>query len=104
MFKVIKNHSLALSNNNDNFMNLSILPNKIIKECCIDNDLYKEVESKWKEAIEKGKKFGFRNAQVTSLGPPGVIGHIMDTETSGVDPDYSIVKYIKLNDGSFRKS
>jgi len=53
----------------------------------------------WVEALEKGKEFGFRNAQVSLLAPTGTIGPLMDLDTTGVEPDFALVKYKKLAGG-----
>lgn len=57
----------------------------------------------WNSALELGKKFGFRNAQATLLAPTGTIGLLMDCDTTGVEPDYSMVKFKKLAGGGYFK-
>jgi ribonucleoside-diphosphate reductase alpha chain len=65
--------------------------------------LLKAAEQDWNEAIELGKKYGFRNAQATVLAPTGTIGLLMDCDTTGIEPDFSIVKYKKLAGGGYFK-
>ena len=55
--------------------------------------------SYWEHALDKGIKTGFRNAQVTLLAPTGTIGLLMDCDTTGIEPDYALVKYKKLAGG-----
>lgn len=57
----------------------------------------------WAEATEKGKKFGYRNAQVTLLAPTGTIGFLMDCDTTGIEPDIALVKYKLLAGGGMLK-
>ena len=53
----------------------------------------------WDEALELGEKYGFRNAQATVLAPTGTIGPLMDVDTTGIEPDFALVKYKKLAGG-----
>lgn len=53
----------------------------------------------WQAALQCGEAFGFRNSQVTVLAPTGTIGLLMDCDTTGVEPDFSLVKYKKLAGG-----
>ncbi len=57
----------------------------------------------WDEALEHGKKYGYRNAQVTVLAPTGTIGFMMDCDTTGVEPDLALVKFKKLVGGGMMK-
>lgn len=53
----------------------------------------------WKEASHLGKKYGFRNAQVTAIAPTGTIGLVMDCDTTGIEPEYALIKFKKLVGG-----
>ncbi|MEM4239876.1 MAG: vitamin B12-dependent ribonucleotide reductase [Candidatus Woesearchaeota archaeon] len=66
-------------------------------------DLLKAARDDWDNAVELGEKYGYRNAQVTVLAPTGTIGLLMDCDTTGVEPDFSLVKYKKLAGGGFFK-
>ena len=66
-------------------------------------DLLKAARDDWDRAVELGEKYGFRNAQVTVLAPTGTIGLLMDCDTTGVEPDFSLVKYKKLAGGGYFK-
>lgn len=57
----------------------------------------------WDRALEAGRRYGFRNAQVTVLAPTGTIGFMMDCDTTGVEPDIALVKYKLLAGGGVFK-
>jgi ribonucleoside-diphosphate reductase alpha chain len=57
----------------------------------------------WKETIKKGELYGFRNAQVTLVAPTGTIGLLMDCDTTGIEPDFALVKYKRLAGGGHFK-
>ncbi|MBI3987238.1 MAG: vitamin B12-dependent ribonucleotide reductase, partial [Lentisphaerae bacterium] len=65
--------------------------------------LVKEAERAWDAALDGGRRFGFRNAQVTVLAPTGTIGFMMDCDTTGVEPDIALVKYKQMADGGMFK-
>jgi ribonucleoside-diphosphate reductase alpha chain len=66
-------------------------------------ELLKAARDDWDNAVEIGEKYGYRNAQVTVLAPTGTIGLLMDCDTTGVEPDFSLVKYKKLAGGGYFK-
>jgi ribonucleoside-diphosphate reductase alpha chain len=66
-------------------------------------ELFKAAQEEWVLAIDLGKKVGFRNAQATVLAPTGTIGLLMDCDTTGIEPDFSIVKFKKLAGGGYFK-
>ena len=68
-----------------------------------EQDLYEVTERVWKECQEQGKRFGYRNSQVTVLAPTGTIGFMMDCDTTGIEPDLALVKYKKLVGGGLVK-
>ncbi len=80
----------------------SIYANKIEKEH-VPQDMWESSSQSWKEAIELGKAYGYRNGQATVLAPTGTIGFMMDCDTTGVEPDIALVKYKKLVGGGFMK-
>lgn len=69
----------------------------------VPNQLWEASSTSWKEAIELGKEFGYRNGQATVLAPTGTIGFMMDCDTTGVEPDIALVKYKKLVGGGMMK-
>jgi len=68
-----------------------------------EQDLYEVTEQVWKECQEQGRRFGYRNSQVTVLAPTGTIGFMMDCDTTGIEPDLALVKYKKLVGGGLVK-
>lgn len=66
-------------------------------------ELLAAAHTEWNEALAAGERWGFRNAQVTVLAPTGTIGLLMDCDTTGVEPDYSLVKFKKLSGGGYFK-
>lgn len=103
MLRVIRNHRRAAYNvNKREYEGLSIYPLGINKKFCPD-DLLEAVRKDADKALELGEKYGFRNAQVTVIAPTGTIGLLMDCDTTGVEPDYALVKFKKLAGGGYFK-
>lgn len=102
MLRVIGNHRKAAYGLADEFEGLSVAPWVLDAENCPDYILHSAQES-WDKALVDGGRFGFRNAQVTLLAPTGTIGLVMDCDTTGVEPDYAIVKLKKLAGGGYFK-
>jgi ribonucleoside-diphosphate reductase alpha chain len=103
MLRVIRNHRRAAYNVHSNeYEGLSIPPVGINKKYCPD-DLLLAARKVSDEALELGEEHGFRNAQVTVIAPTGTIGLLMDCDTTGVEPDYALVKFKKLAGGGYFK-
>src|SRR5947207_1636515 len=68
-------------------------------ETCADESLLAAARHSWDEAVELGDKYGYRNAQATVLAPTGTISFLMDCDTTGVEPDFSLVKFKELVGG-----
>jgi ribonucleoside-diphosphate reductase alpha chain len=66
---------------------------------CVDTELLEAARRSWEQAVELGEKFGYRNAQATVLAPTGTISFLMDCDTTGVEPDFSLVKFKELVGG-----
>ncbi len=66
---------------------------------CEDGQLLAAARRSWDEAVELGERLGYRNAQATVLAPTGTISFLMDCDTTGVEPDFSLVKYKELVGG-----
>jgi ribonucleoside-diphosphate reductase alpha chain len=81
------------------FNRLQIIPPVISSAC--PSYLHNAVTKTWHDAVSAGDEWGFRNAQVTVLAPTGTIGLLMDCDTTGIEPDYSLVKYKKLVGGGY---
>jgi ribonucleoside-diphosphate reductase alpha chain len=69
----------------------------------VSTALYQGAQRAWDEAYESGRRFGYRNAQVTVIAPTGTIGFMMDCDTTGIEPDLALVKYKKLVGGGVIK-
>ena len=103
MLRVIRNHRRAAWNAPaSDYELLSVLPVAINPEFCPD-DLLKAARHAWDRALLLGAEHGFRNAQTTLLAPTGTIGLLMDCDTTGVEPDFALVKFKKLAGGGYFK-
>ncbi len=65
--------------------------------------MYQGAQQCWEDAYESGRRYGYRNAQVTVIAPTGTIGFMMDCDTTGIEPDLALVKYKKLVGGGVLK-
>jgi ribonucleoside-diphosphate reductase alpha chain len=103
MLRVMRNHKLAAYNAApDRYEGLTIKPMGINPEQC-PPDLLEAARDAWDRAYELGEKHGYRNAQVTVIAPTGTIGLVMDCDTTGIEPDFAIVKFKKLAGGGYFK-
>ncbi|MBR9977177.1 MAG: vitamin B12-dependent ribonucleotide reductase, partial [Bacteroidetes bacterium] len=103
MLRVIRNHRRAAYSAEPNeYEGLSITPQTINEQHCPANLLHAARES-WDHALQLGEEHGYRNAQVSVLAPTGTIGLVMDCDTTGVEPDFAIVKFKKLAGGGYFK-
>lgn len=103
MLKVIRNHRRAAYNaSKSEYENLTIYPRGISSKY-IEPKLYQAALRGWDYALELGKSFGYRNAQVTCLAPTGTTGLVMDCDTTGLEPDFALVKFKKLVGGGYFK-
>jgi ribonucleoside-diphosphate reductase alpha chain len=71
----------------------------IPESACADTELLEAAKRSWEQAVEFGERFGYRNAQATVLAPTGTISFLMDCDTTGVEPDFSLVKFKELVGG-----
>jgi len=101
MLRVMRNHRLA-AYDADEYEGLSLKPQGIKAQYCPDY-LLKAACKAWDDAVELGEKFGYRNAQSTVIAPTGTIGLVMDCDTTGVEPDFALVKFKKLSGGGYFK-
>lgn len=103
MLRVIRNHRRAAYNvPTEEYEGLTIYPVGINPKHC-PSDLLKAAREDADRAVELGELYGFRNAQVTAIAPTGTIGLLMDCDTTGVEPDYALVKFKKLAGGGYFK-
>ena len=103
MLKVIRNHRRAAYNKDtSSYEGLSITPLGIDEKECPDY-LLDAAKKSWDKALYDGELYGFRNAMVTVLAPTGTIGLLMDCDTTGIEPDFALVKFKKLAGGGYFK-
>lgn len=67
------------------------------------SDLLAAAKADWDDAVERGERHGYRNAQATVIAPTGTIGLLMDCDTTGIEPDFALVKFKKLAGGGYFK-
>ncbi len=103
MLRVIRNHKRAADGFKDGYDSLTINPVPLIKEDCPSEDLPNAASKAWEKALNDGEKFGYRNAQTTVIAPTGTIGLVMDCDTTGIEPDFAMVKFKKLAGGGYFK-
>ena len=103
MLRVMKNHQLAAEGKASGYEGLSILPVPLDTASCPDKALVSAAANAWDKAVSLGKKHGYRNAQATVIAPTGTIGLVMDCDTTGIEPDFAIVKFKKLAGGGYFK-
>ncbi len=103
MLRVIRNHRRAAYNApKEEYEGLTISPVGI-NPAFLPSYLLEAAKEDSDRALELGKQFGFRNAQVTVIAPTGTIGLVMDCDTTGIEPDFALVKYKKLAGGGYFK-
>lgn len=103
MLRVLRNHRRAAYNvKKEDYEGLSIIPKGIDPQYCPD-DLLEAAREESDRAVELGTKHGYRNAQVTVIAPTGTIGLVMDCDTTGIEPDFALVKFKKLAGGGYFK-
>ncbi|WP_415184625.1 vitamin B12-dependent ribonucleotide reductase [Phaeovulum sp.] len=103
MLRVIRNHRTAAYGKTEGYDSLSIKPVPLDHANCPDQTLVSMSKTAWDEALTLGEKHGFRNAQVSVLAPTGTIGLVMDCDTTGIEPDFALVKFKKLAGGGYFK-
>src|SRR3954447_18807372 len=103
MLRVIRNHRRAAHGTTENYEGLSVLPVAIKAGQCPDQELVAAARRAWDNALELGELYGFRNAQATVIAPTGTIGLVMDCDTTGIEPDFALVKFKKLAGGGYFK-
>ncbi|KAA0971227.1 vitamin B12-dependent ribonucleotide reductase [Aureimonas fodinaquatilis] len=103
MLRVIRNHSRAAQGIANGYEGLSVDPVPLDHASLADKQLSIRAKAVWTEALELGQKNGFRNAQVSVIAPTGTIGLVMDCDTTGIEPDFALVKFKKLAGGGYFK-
>ena len=103
MLRVIRNHRNAARGKVDGYESLRVKPVPLDHLNCPDPTLIEKALEAWDKALELGEKNGFRNAQVSVIAPTGTIGLVMDCDTTGIEPDFALVKFKKLAGGGYFK-
>jgi ribonucleoside-diphosphate reductase alpha chain len=103
MLRVIRNHRRAARNSSEEeYEGLTVNPRGIDSEYC-PRDLFEAAGEVWDQALQQGEIYGYRNAQVSVIAPTGTIGLVMDCDTTGIEPEFAIVKFKKLAGGGYFK-
>ena len=103
MLRVMRNHRRAAHGMTDGYEALSVNPVPLDHASCPQADLVDHAKSAWDRAVELGEAHGYRNAQSTVIAPTGTIGLVMDCDTTGIEPDFALVKFKKLAGGGYFK-
>ena len=103
MLRVIRNHRRAAHGETEGYEKLAVNPVPLQAEDCPSEDLIAHARAAWDKALELGEKHGYRNAQATVIAPTGTIGLVMDCDTTGIEPDFALVKFKKLAGGGYFK-
>jgi len=103
MLTVIRNHRRAAHSEATGYEGLSVLPVPLDVDSCPDGGLVAASREAWDNALELGQLHGYRNAQTTVIAPTGTIGLVMDCDTTGIEPDFALVKFKKLAGGGYFK-
>lgn len=103
MLRVIRNHRRAAHGEASGYEALSVNPVPMDLVSCPQGDLVSHAQAAWDAALELGEKHGYRNAQTTVIAPTGTIGLVMDCDTTGIEPDFALVKFKKLAGGGYFK-
>ncbi len=102
MLRVMRNHRAAAYDAANAYEGLDVKPQGIHARYCPDY-LLKAATRAWDSAVKLGEEHGYRNAQTTVIAPTGTIGLVMDCDTTGVEPDFALVKFKKLSGGGYFK-
>jgi len=103
MLTVIRNHRRAAHSEATGYENLSVKPVPLDADSCPDGALVVACRESWDKALELGALHGYRNAQTSVIAPTGTIGLVMDCDTTGIEPDFALVKFKKLAGGGYFK-
>ncbi|TVR12234.1 MAG: adenosylcobalamin-dependent ribonucleoside-diphosphate reductase, partial [Salinarimonadaceae bacterium] len=103
MLRVIRNHRRAAHGETGGYEGLNTNPVPLDHASCPEAILVERARRAWDEALALGEKHGYRNAQATVIAPTGTIGLVMDCDTTGIEPDFALVKFKKLAGGGYFK-
>ncbi|RWN99602.1 vitamin B12-dependent ribonucleotide reductase [Mesorhizobium sp.] len=103
MLRVMRNHRRAAYGDKDGYEKLAVNPVPLVASDLKQPELAAHAKAAWDRAIELGEEHGYRNAQATVIAPTGTIGLVMDCDTTGIEPDFALVKFKKLAGGGYFK-
>ncbi|NVO18019.1 MAG: vitamin B12-dependent ribonucleotide reductase [Rhodoplanes sp.] len=103
MLRVIRNHRRAAHGEKHGYEKLATVPMRLDHATCPDPRLVEHAKTAWDRALTLGTEHGYRNAQATVIAPTGTIGLVMDCDTTGIEPDFALVKFKKLAGGGYFK-
>jgi ribonucleoside-diphosphate reductase alpha chain len=103
MLRVMRNHRRAAYGERQGYEKVSQPPVPLDHASCPDQTIVAHAKSAWDKALALGEKHGYRNAQASVIAPTGTIGLVMDCDTTGIEPDFALVKFKKLAGGGYFK-
>ncbi len=103
MLRVMRNHRRAAYGAAVGYEGLNTIPVALDETDLTDKRLAAAARRAWDSAVSLGEKHGYRNAQSTVIAPTGTIGLVMDCDTTGIEPDFALVKFKKLAGGGYFK-
>ncbi len=103
MLRVMRNHRRAAYGDRTGYETMATPPVPLDAKACPDRALIDHARRAWDRAIALGEAHGYRNAQSTVVAPTGTIGLVMDCDTTGIEPDFALVKFKKLAGGGYFK-
>ena len=103
MLRVMRNHRRAAYGEKRDYEGLAVRPVPLDAERAPLPELVEAARAAWDQALEWGEAYGYRNAQTTVIAPTGTIGLVMDCDTTGIEPDFALVKFKKLAGGGYFK-
>jgi ribonucleoside-diphosphate reductase alpha chain len=103
MLRVMRNHRRAAHGESVGYEKLAVDPVPLVHADLKQKALGDHARAAWDLALSLGEKHGYRNAQATVIAPTGTIGLVMDCDTTGIEPDFALVKFKKLAGGGYFK-
>src|SRR6201747_1451202 len=103
MLRVIRNHRRAAHGESRGYEALAVSPVPLDYASVPQTNIIEHAKAAWDKALELGELHGYRNAQTTVVAPTGTIGLVMDCDTTGIEPDFALVKFKKLAGGGYWK-
>src|ERR1700684_516910 len=103
MLRVMRNHRRAAHGERTGYEKMTTPPVPLDHKACPDQTLVDHAKRAWDRALTLGEAHGYRNAQASVVAPTGTIGLVMDCDTTGIEPDFALVKFKKLAGGGYFK-